>query len=103
VDEAGTGHRLDRRQDWTLLAGETVDEVRKAVTIGRASSGRGSLAIGEHGVPVETLAAEVESDVQHRWASFVVDRPECLRPGGPSSSDSLRVRRVQVADSAISL
>ena len=70
VDEAGTGHRLDRGQDWTSLAAETVDEVRKAITIGRASADRGWLAIGEHGVPVETLAAEIKSDVQHLGASF---------------------------------
>jgi hypothetical protein len=70
VDEAGTGHRLDRCQDWTLLAAETVDEVSKAIMIGRASADRGWLTIGEQGMPVETLAAEIQSDVQHRWASF---------------------------------
>jgi hypothetical protein len=61
---------LDRCEYGTLFGAEAVDEVSEPVTIGRARSGTDPLAVGEQRVPVETFAAEVESDVQHGGASF---------------------------------
>jgi hypothetical protein len=47
-----------------------MNEVGEPVTIGRTGTYIDPLAVGEQRVPVETFAAEVESDVQHRGASF---------------------------------
>jgi hypothetical protein len=70
VHEARARHRLDRREDRALLAVEAADEVTKPVTIRRAGTDVHTLAVGKQSVPIETLAAEVKSDVQHLWASF---------------------------------
>jgi hypothetical protein len=71
VDEAGTRHRLDRRQHGALRTGQATDEMSQAVAIGRTVTGGDPLAVREQRVPVETLAAQVKSDVQHHRASFV--------------------------------
>jgi hypothetical protein len=63
--------RLDHRQHGLApLAIEAADEVREPVAIRRTGIGTDRLAVDEQGVPVETLAAEIQSDVQHRGASF---------------------------------
>ena len=91
VHEPRARHRLDRRQH--RLAMLALDPCTKCASPsrsgGHAPSPTRSPSDGER-VPIETLATEIQSDVQHPWASLVDDPPESLRrAGGPSSSDSL--------------
>ena len=96
VHEPRPGHRLDRRQHrLPMLALEAVHKMREPIAIRRAGALADPLTVSGERVPVETLATEIQSDVQHPWASFRDHPPESLRrAGGPSSSDSLRVKPV---------
>jgi hypothetical protein len=74
-----------------MLAVDLMHQMRKSIPIRRARALAEALTVDCERVPVETLATEIQSDVQHRWASLVDDPPESLRrAGGPSSSDSFR-------------
>src|SRR5918994_7288149 len=94
VHEPRARHRLDRRQHrLPPVAIDAVSELRERVPIRRARALADQLTVGTERLPVHALATEIQSDVQHRWASLVDDPPESLRrAGGPSSSDSLRVK-----------
>src|SRR5205085_8827464 len=63
----------------------------QSVTIGRNGSDRRPLAVRQERLPVEALAAEVQSDVQHcrGLPSSRRGRAEFLSAGGPPSSDSV--------------
>jgi hypothetical protein len=84
VDEAGAGHRFDDGHH--RLMAEVVDQSRQPVAVRHDGARAGELVVRLPGVPVESFAAEVESDVQHCWASPVVvrDRPSLAYRGRPS-------------------
>jgi hypothetical protein len=70
VHEAGTRHRLDRRQHrLPPVALEAASELRERV-IRRARALADQLTVGTERPPVQALATEIQSDVQHRGASF---------------------------------
>jgi hypothetical protein len=65
---------------------DVVDQSRQPVAVRHDGARAGELVVLLPGVPVESFAAEVESDVQHCWASPVVvrDRPSLAYRGRPS-------------------
>src|SRR5439155_21139586 len=93
VPEPPTGRRLRRRhyRVVAVLAIEFAHAVRAPVAIRRARALAEALTVDCERMPVETLATEIQSDVQHSWASLLDDPPKSLRrAGSPSSSDSFR-------------
>jgi hypothetical protein len=74
VDEPGAGHRLDRRPEWLVAASEPLAQPAQAVGIGRHRAVLDRLARFVEQVVVETLAAEIQSGVQHGWASLRLSR-----------------------------
>src|SRR5439155_17594667 len=93
VHEPRPRHRLDRRHYRlvAVLAIEFAHQVREPVAIRRARALAEALTVDCERMPVETLATEIQSDVQHSWASLLDDPPKSLRrAGSPSSSDSFR-------------
>jgi len=69
MDEAGPVHRLDRRAHLLPVAGDPGDELAEPEDLGR---GRGHLdrpAILVEDAHIKPLARQVQSGVQHAWAS----------------------------------
>src|SRR6266511_1356666 len=95
VHEAGAAHRFDRGHD--LGIAQFPDELLEPVRIRRYGADRVAFTAGQERLPVEALAAEVQSDVQHcrGLPSSRSGRAEFLSAGGPPSSDSVapRLRR----------
>src|SRR6266540_2821888 len=87
VDEAGTGHRLDRRADRLAIVGEALGEPAKAVGVGRRGADVERAAVVGERVVVEPAARKVESNVQHEsgppW--WIAVTGVSLPPGGPPS------------------
>ena len=72
MDEAGAVHRLDDRRHVVAVPGEAGDELAQPDHLGR---GRGHLdrpALLVEDVHVKPLARQVQSGVQHAWASWCV-------------------------------
>ena len=71
VHEPRTGHRLDRRQHrLAVIAVEATHQVREPIPIRRARAPADTLTVPGERLPVETLATQIQSDVQHPWASL---------------------------------
>ena len=80
MDEAGTGHRLDRRLQRLPMASKAGSEAAQTVTVGRCGADLDRLACLVEQVEVEALATEIQTSVQH-WngpplGSTLVDNPE---------------------------
>jgi hypothetical protein len=99
VDEAGAVHRLDHGGDVAVVAAEAVDEAGEAVPVGGDGATLDQRGVLAKGVEVESLAAQVQSDVQHGRASFgwasVTDVN--LPPGGPFFMAFLTISRASRA------
>jgi hypothetical protein len=68
VHEAGAAHRLDHRQHGRIA--QLSAELRQCLTVRRDRSVARELPMLVEGKPVETLAAEIQSDIQHGGASL---------------------------------
>src|SRR6266545_543891 len=95
VDEAGAAHRLDH-SDHVRIA-QSLRELGQPVRVRRDGADLDTLTVTGEGLPVEALAAEVQSDVQHcrGLPSSYRGRAEFLSAGGPPSSDSVAPRLSQ--------
>jgi hypothetical protein len=93
VDEAGAVHRLDRRPHRLAEASHPLRKVVQPVRIRRRHAGLDRLARIVEQVEVETLAAEIQSGVQHRRGlpSSRRGRAEHELRGRPSFIAFLRV------------
>jgi hypothetical protein len=65
VDEAGAAHRLDHAQHTLARIAQSLHQPRQPVPIGRDGADPGPLALTVERLPVEALAAEIQSHVQH--------------------------------------
>ena len=65
VHEAGAAHRLDHRQH--RLIAQSRDQPRQPVTVGRDRADPGTITVTLERLPIKTLAAEIQSNVEHRW------------------------------------
>lgn len=74
VHEAGAAHRLDHRQH-RLRVAQSLHQPDQPVTIRRRRADRDPLALPVERLPIKTLAAQIQSDVQHRLGPpFVLSR-----------------------------
>jgi len=94
VDETGAVHRLDRRDDRLAEAADASGQAAQTVSVGRRSADLDLLAQLIEQAEVETLAAEIQSGVQHCVGPPFVSRgrTEHDSAGGPPSSHSLGTR-----------
>jgi hypothetical protein len=65
VHEARPVHRLNRRADRLVVNGETLAQAAQTVGIRRRPSHLDGRTLGVEQVEVETLAAEIQTGVQH--------------------------------------
>jgi hypothetical protein len=65
VHEAGSVHRLDRRPDRFAMTSETLAQPAQTVSIRRRRTDLDRCTLGVEQVEVETLAAEIQTGVQH--------------------------------------
>jgi len=91
VDEPGAVHRFDRRDDRLAEAADASGQAAQTVSVGRRGTDLDLLAQLIEQAEVETLAAEIQSGVQHCVGPPFVSRgrAEHDSAGGPSSSHSL--------------
>jgi hypothetical protein len=69
VDEAGPVHRLDDRAHRLAVAGNPGDELAEPEDLGRCRGHLDRPAFLVEDVHIKPLARQVESGVQHAWAS----------------------------------
>jgi len=83
-------HRLDHRQHRLPRIAQSSNQATQAVAIGRSLSTPVTRPVLQQHIEVNTLAAQVQSDVQHRPGPPFVSRGRVEFPstGGPSSSHS---------------
>src|SRR5205814_4226749 len=91
VHEAGTVHRLDRRPHRLGETSNATSKAAKTVSVGRRSADLDLLAQLIEQAEIETLAAEIQSGVQHCVGPPFVSRgrAEHDSAGGPCSWHSL--------------
>jgi hypothetical protein len=91
VDKTSAVHRLDRRDDRLVEAADASGQAAQTVSVGRRGADLDLLAQLIEQAEVETLAAEIQSRVQHRVVPPFVSRgrAEHDSAGGPPSSHSL--------------
>ena len=65
VHEAGAVHRLDRRPDRNAVASETFAQAAQTISIRWRRTDLDGRTLGVEQVEVETLAAEIQTGVQH--------------------------------------
>jgi hypothetical protein len=65
VHEAGPVHRLDRRADRFAVTSETLAQAAQTLGIRRRRTDLDRRPLGVEQVEVETLAAEIQTGVQH--------------------------------------
>jgi len=70
VDEAGAIHRLDRRADRLAVAIHPGDEDPERIGIGTNCRHLDRPAVLVEQVHIKPLARQVQSGVQHAWASW---------------------------------
>src|SRR6266511_196829 len=83
------GHRLDHRQHPRIA--QAPPELGERVAVGRHRADTDLRSLAVERLPVKTLAAEIQSDVQHAMGlpSSYRGRTEFPSAGGPPSSDSV--------------
>ncbi|TML13965.1 MAG: hypothetical protein E6G33_10965 [Actinobacteria bacterium] len=89
VHEPRPAHRLDHRQH--ALIAQSLPQLDQRVTIGRHRPDRHLRPLTVETLPIEPLAAEIQSDVRHATGlpSSHRGRAEFPSAGGPPSSDSV--------------
>src|SRR5207253_3441289 len=91
MNETRAVHRLDRRDDRLVEAADASGQAAQTVSVGRRGADLDLLAQLIEQAEVETLAAEIQSRVQHCLGPPFVSRgrAEHDSAGGPPSSHSL--------------
>ncbi len=94
VNETGAVHRLDRRENRLAEAADTSGQAAQSVGVWRRGADLDPLAQLIEQAEVETLAAEIQSHVQHCLGPPFVSRgrAEHDSAGGPPSSHSFAGR-----------
>src|SRR6266508_3177100 len=91
VDKTRAAHRLNHSQHAIACIAQSLDELRQPIAIGRDGADADAASLTLERMPVKTLAAQIQSDVQQRRGlpSSRTGRTEFRSAGGPPSSDSV--------------
>src|SRR6266487_3482976 len=92
MNKPRTAHRLDCRTHRLVRIVQSLHQRCQTIDVRRDRTSLTTIPVRQENVEVETLAAEIQSNVQHEHASSaraLSRRAESARRGGPPSWDSV--------------